>query len=203
MIFGKEYDLSLWYMLKVKNKYRKKTIDFIKELPEEFLENIRAAYCKGTEKNAGLDDEQDPFYNIQSSVDPNIYYKFYIMCRDLHIYKMKTVDGVKREFFSLVLNQNDAKSIVDMPKNHKKPLGIISVGQYSELSYKEVDYDLKKTRFGNMISYTYVLLDNLIEIKLSRPTSIKNMPDEMYRNNSHQKKLIKFPKVSERKNNHN
>ena len=62
MIFGKEYDLSLWYILKVRNKYRKKTIDFIKELPEEFLENIRTTYLKGINNNVGLDDEEDKFY---------------------------------------------------------------------------------------------------------------------------------------------
>ena len=53
MIFGKEYDLSLWYMLKVKNLYLGKTINFIKELPEELLNNIQTTYIKGTNNNWG------------------------------------------------------------------------------------------------------------------------------------------------------
>ena len=191
MIFGKEYDLSLWYMLKVNNYYRKKAIDFIKELPEVFLENIRTTYFDGIEHNAGLDDKQDPFYNIQSSVNPNIYYRFYIMCRELYISKVQIVDGVSRGVFVLVLNPNDIDSIIEMQKTNKKFLGSIGLGQYPELSYKEIDYDLKKTYFGNMILHTYVFLGNLIQIKLCRPTSIKNMPIEIYREDSHQKRLVK------------
>ena len=84
------------------------------------------------------------------------------------------------------------------------PLVSIGMGQYPELSFKEIDYDLKKTRFGNMISHTYVLLGNVIEIKFCRPASIKNMPDEMYREDSQQKRLIKLPPMSEEKtSNHN
>lgn len=43
-----------------------------------------------------------------------------------------------------------------------------------------------------MLSHTYVLLGNMIEIKFFRPVSIKNMPDELYREKSCQKKLIKI-----------
>ena len=107
---------------------------------------------------------------------------------------MQIVDGVSREIFSLVLNPNDIDSIIEMKKTNKKFLGSIGSGQYPELSYKEIDYDLKKTYFGNMILHTYVFLGNLIQIKLCRPTSIKNMPIEIYREDSHQKRLIKQPK---------
>jgi len=200
MIFGNEYDLSLWYMLKVRNQYRKKAIDFIKELPENLLENIRTTYLKGIENNAGLDDEKDPFDDIQSSVDPNIYYKFYIMCRDLYIHKIQIVDGVSREVFSLVLQPNDAISIIQMEKSNKKSLGSICTGQYPKVSFKEVDYDLNKTCLGNMLSYTYVLLCNIIEIKFYKPTNIKNMPDEMFREESYSKRLIKIPPKSDGKN---
>ena len=151
MIFGKEYDLSLWYMLKVRNQYRKKAIDFVKELPEEFLENIRTTYLKGIENNAGVDDGQDKFYNVQSKINPNIYYKFYIMCRDLYIYKIRIVDGISRKVFSLVLNPNDSSDIMHLEKSKERMLGSICTGQYPEISFKEVDYNLKKSCFGYML----------------------------------------------------
>lgn len=200
MIFGKEYDLSLWYMLKVRNQYRKKAIDFVKELPEEFLENIRTTYLKGIENNAGVDDGQDKFYNVQSKINPNIYYKFYIMCRDLYIYKIRIVDGISRKVFSLVLNPNDSSDIMHLEKSKERMLGSICTGQYPEISFKEVDYNLKKSCFGYMLSHTYVLLGNMIEIKLGRPASINNMPDEMYREESAQKRLIKMLPKNDSKN---
>ena len=191
MILGNEYDMSLWYILKVRNKYRKSIIEFIKELPEEFLENIRTAYLKGIDKNVGLDDEEDKFYKVQSNVDSNIYYKFYIMCGDLYIDKIKIINGVSKNLFSLTLIPNNPNHIEQMYKNKEICLGSISTGQLQEISYKELEYDLKKTNFGNMLSHTYFLLGGMIKIKFSRPASIKNMPEEMYREESKQKKLIK------------
>ena len=191
MIFGKEYDLSLWFILKVRNKYRKKTIDFIKELPEEFLENIRTAYLKGINNNVGLDNEEDKFYKVQSNVDSNIYYKFYIMCSDLYIDKIKIINGVSKKLLSLTLIPNNPYYIEQMDKNKEICLGSISTGQLQEINYKELVYDLKKTNFGNVLTHTYYLLGGMIMIKFFRPASIKNMPDEMYCEESKQKKLIK------------
>lgn len=193
MIFGNEYDMSLWYILKVRNKYRKSIIEFIKELPEEFLENIRTAYLKGIDKNVGLDDEEDKFYKVQSNVDSNIYYKFYIMCGDLYIDKIKIINGVSKNLFSLTLIPNNPNHIEQMDKNKEIYLGSISTGQLQEISYKELEYELKKTNFGNMLSHTYFLLGGMIQIKFSRPASIKNMPEEIYREEPKRKRLIKKP----------
>ena len=191
MIFGNEYDLSLWYMLKVRNQYRKKAIDFVNELPEELLSNIRTTYFKGIKKNAGLNDGYAAFYNIQSNIDPNIYYKFYIMCRDLYIYKIKIINGVEKKVFSLILHPNDFNDVLEMNKYNEKSLGSICIGQYPEISFMEVDYDLKKTYIGNTVSHTYILLSNVIQMKFYRPTNINNMPYEMFREESCQKRLIK------------
>ena len=193
MIFGKEYDLSLWYMLKVKNIYFGKTIKFIKELPEELLNNIQTTYIKGIGNNSGLDDKQDPFYNIQSEVNPNIHYKFYIMCRDLYIFKIQTINGVDRVIFSIILSPNNSNDIINLEKNKKRTLGSICIGQYPERSFKEVDYSLKKAGLGYVLSHNYVMLGDMIEIKLGRPSSIKYMPEEMWRDEPNQKKLIKQP----------
>ena len=191
MIFGKEYDLSLWYMLKVKNIYRKKTIDFVKEVPEEFLENIKRTYINGIENNAGVDDDYNLFYNIQSDNDTSVYYKFYIMCRDLYMYKIKTIDGKDKKLFSLTLSPNNPTDIMNMKKNKKRTLGSICIGEYSQNSFKEVDYNIKKTEFGYMLLHNHVLLMNMLEMKFLRPTSTKYMPEEMWRDKPYQKRLIK------------
>ena len=191
MIFGKEYDLSLWYMTKVKNPYWRKIINFIKELPEELLNNIRTTYIKGIDNNSGLDDKQDPFYNIQSKIDPSIYYKFYIMCKDLYIYKIQTIDGEERQIFSITLSPNNATDIINSEKNIERTLGSVCTGQYPKISFKEVDYNLKKTGLGYILSHEYVLLGNTIDMKFYKFSSIKYMPEEMWRDKPYQKKLIK------------
>ena len=122
------------------------------------------------------------------------------MCRDLYIYKIQMVDGISREVFSLVLNPNDSSDIMHLEKSKERMLGSICTGHYPEISFKEVDYNLKKSCFGYMLSHTYVLLSNTIEIKLVRPTSINNMPDEMYREESAQKRLIKMLPKNDSKN---
>lgn len=193
MIFGKEYDLSLWYMSKVKNPYWRKIINFIKELPEELLNNIRTTYIKGIDNNSGLEDKQDPFYNIQSKIDPSIYYKFYIMCKDLYIYKIQTIDREERQIFSITLSPNNATDIINLEKNIERTLGSVCTGQYPKIGFKEVDYNLKKTGLGYILSHEYVLLGNTIDMKFYKFSSIKYMPEEMWRDKPYQKKLIKQP----------
>lgn len=177
----KEYDLSLWYISKVRNQYRKRAVDFVKELPEEFLENIRTCYLKGINNNAGVDDGDDTFYNVRSKCDPNIYYKFYIMCRDLYIEKIRIVDGVSRTLFSIMLSPNDSSDIVHLKKSKERMLGSISIGQFLTIGYKEVAYSMKKMCFGYMIIQTYYLLGGMIEINFGWPVHINNMPDELFR----------------------
>ena len=46
---------------------------------------------------------------------------------------------------------------------------------------------------GYVLSHNYVMLGNVIEIKFARPSSIKYMPEEMWRDKPYQKKLIKQP----------
>ncbi len=193
MIFGKEYDLSLWYMLKVKNLYGKKAIDFVKELPEEFLKNIKTVYFKGIGTNSGSFNNRDSFYNVSSNTDSDIYYKFYIMCSDLYMYKIRMTDGADRVVFSLILSPNNPNDIMHLEKNNRRTLGSICTGHYPEINFKEVDYSLKKTGLGYMLSHSYSMLGNMIEMKFARPSSIKYMPEEMWRDKPYQKKLIKQP----------
>jgi len=62
-------------------------------------------------------DKQNPFYNIQSEVNPNIYYKFYIMCRDLYVFKIQNINGVDRVIFSITLSPNNSNDIINLEKN--------------------------------------------------------------------------------------
>ena len=57
--------------------------------------------------------------------------------------------------------------------------------------YYEVDYSLKRGILGYWISYVFVALWNIIEIRFGRPVSIKNMPEEMFRDNTEPNNLLK------------
>lgn len=174
MIFGKEYDLSLWYMLKVNNIYKKEVINFVKELPQEFLDNIRVTYINGIDHNSGVGDDQNPFYNVQSDKDPNVYYKFYIMCGELFMIKYHTIDGVITRTFSLCLFPVNLELLQKLPNISGISLGDVGKGNYPAMNYVEVEYYLKKTRLGNMIIHTYDFLCNWVNIKLYK--LIKNLP---------------------------
>ena len=69
MIFDRGYDASLWYIVKADRKNRKEISDFIKEIPEELLENIRIAINKPKNGKFHLDGETSDFYRCVSKND--------------------------------------------------------------------------------------------------------------------------------------
>ena len=192
MIFGEQYDISLWFILKVQNKYREKAVGFIKEIPEEFAENIRTIYKeKFINRNDGK-ERPESFYNVPSEIDPNIYYKFNIIDGNLYMYKIKKTNGVSKEVFSLILSPFDYRNIGKWKKPIEKSLGSIGIGNYPEISFNEVDYSLEETHFGYVVSHTHILWGDMIEMKFYKPVSIKNMPDEMFRFDPSKKRIKKL-----------
>ncbi len=189
MIFGKEYDLCLWYMLKVRNQHRRKAIELIKELPEDFLNNIRTASFEKINRVKDVPERSKEFYYSRSNTNPRISYNFNFNGPSLNIDKY--IDG--KTVFSIMLSPITPQNIMKVNETKQKELGLgcFGIGEYPKINYRELDYDLKNTNFGNMIIYTHVLLVNLIELKFYRPVNLNNIPDELYRDTSFQRKLIK------------
>ena len=76
MIFGNDYDNSLWYMLNVDNDNREEIINFLKELPPELIFKIRKvinALYNGEYKRS----KKSTIYDcVDSPTDPQIDYDF-------------------------------------------------------------------------------------------------------------------------------
>ncbi len=190
MVFGNKYDSSLWYILRVKNVYRNKINGFIKELPEQFIENIQT-YNEQIENNSFSQERDYDFFNIPSDVDPSIYYRFYYMCHDLYMIKIQNINGVERQLFSLILQPLDLENVEAKDKPLKKSLGTVGIGQYPEMNFKEVDYSLEQTRFGMMIKHSYIYLANMLELNFYKPTNIDENEVELNREVPYQRKLVK------------
>ena len=188
MLFGEQYDLSLGYILKFKGRFSKKTIEFIKELPEELVDNIREIYDEGIETNHGIFDmtnsEKRPrsFYEIYNN---DICYKFYVMCKELYIVKSKIVNEAKVDVFSLSLKPLDLKDVMGMKEQTELHLGSVSIGEYCKFNFMEMEYDLKKTKSGNVIKRSCSFLSSTIKMK------DKNISNEIDINTIRPKKLIK------------
>ena len=174
MLFGEKYDLSLGYILRIKGNCRDKTIDFIKELPEEFIENIRQIYGEGLETNHGIFDitnsekRKRSFFELYSKDKPDISYKFYIMCKELCIVKSKIVNEAKVDIFSLSLKPLEVEDIKNMREGTEIHLGSVSIGEYCKFNFKEMEYDLKKTKDGYGIKRTYSFLSSTIKMRTKK-----------------------------------
>ena len=185
MLFGEKYDLSLGYILKVKNHFSKKTIEFIKELPEELIENIRNTYDEGIDRNHGVFDmtnsEKRPrsFYEVYSKDTPDICYKFFIMSNELYIIKSKIVNEAKVDVFSLTLNPLEARDISKMAYQAKYKLGSVSVGEYCKLNFTEMEYNLEKIKTGYGIKRSYSILSSNIEMKTKKLDDSTSIQDEV------------------------
>ena len=185
MLFGEQYDLSLGYILKVKGQHREKAVSFIKELPEELIENIREVYDEGLECNHGIFDmtnsEKKPrsFFEIYSKDNPDICYKFYIMCKELCIVKSKIVNEAKVDVFSLTLKPISERDILRMSDNVEFNLGSISSGEYCKFNFTEMDYDLKKTKSGYGIKRTCSVLSSVVKLK-TKKLNDSNIQEEVF-----------------------
>ncbi len=208
MIFGKEFDLSLWYMLNTKNKYRKKIIELLNELPEEAFEKIENLYSEIIynrqilEKHRINEIIQTSTYIISNNLNPDTSYKIYSNAGNLIIDKRKKINGNIKDVLSLELSRLDFDSFKYYKNGDIKniSIGSIGIGQFPTINFKEVDYDLRKTPFGNMVMCTHIFLINYVNIKSFQLPIIKELPEEVeiYRKNVKVKKLITKTNITTR-----
>ena len=195
MIFDKEYDTSLFYIAKVKNKNRKELLEFIKEIPDELIEKIRIEIERAKAKEPESND--DNFYLSVSEKDPDIVFSFDVDRMDYCLTILKErQDGnkVSREF-ELMLYPLDLENLQEF--SSEEYLGLVSKDIKSsyisddiqEIDVEESEYYIHHFPIGFFVSHNKELLGGKYEMVLYRPVNIKRVPTNIEKNNVLQRKF--------------
>ena len=209
MIFGKDYDTSLWFIMKADKKNRKEILEFIKDIPKELIENIRISLQKVKDKEFKFGEEPDTFYYKESEDDPRIYFDFEIDDYDkcLTISKNYCDGKTTDELFEIMLYPISREYIKECMDNFEDEwLGTITYEiKTIHLSDKvgiteenEREYNIYKTPFGNIVSYTKQIGKSEREVNIFKPIfgtipddiEIKNSDVDSRKGKSLQNKLI-------------
>lgn len=190
MIFNKEYDNSLYYMMKAKDIGSLRAMKLVSELPEEFVEKIRSALYDYEFDYDTYKKIEPSFFSIHSKLNPNIKYTFNINGGDLDITKYKVRNGIEKQVSSVNLSPTDPEKMKNSKSDYGYGIGIFSTGAFPTLNYIEKDYFIVNTKLGSMFCFHYCFLCNLIEIKLYQPVRIKDETVEMFRKGSNQRKRL-------------
>lgn len=188
MIFGKEYDLSLWYIIKADKRNRYKIIEFIKEIPIDLINNIDLAIEKSKNEEIDYSKYDGNIYKITSYKDSNIKYYFYIDNIDycLTIAKEYNNDGKRQTLFELMLFPLRLEMIkmfdeewIGTISNYNSNCSLTEISQINN----KYEYNLYNTPIGYFISYHYKCknIDKLVSI--FKPINIRKVPEDLNKEN--------------------
>ena len=157
MIFGKEFDSSLWQILKTDKKNRKAIVEFIKELPEELLEKIQEDVIEYRKQGSY---KFDKCFEVEVTKD-NKQHKYEVDFFDgLQITKYIKNDEYYVEDFQL--------SLVDFYFPEKTCFEEEWLGHVSrkdpfdkELDCIYTEYNIVRTPFGRIITYFIAEYDRI------------------------------------------
>ncbi len=150
MIISKEFDDSLWMILKTDKKNRKELVNFVKSIPDKLLFELQ-------EDVKNLKDSKNEKVDIVNETDGynGEKYSYYLNEKFLEITKYYIVDDAKQNLYILTLqrfSKDKAMLMYDMG-----PLATIehNIGmKNNRLIDEEVEnYDLVRSLFGYRIDY--------------------------------------------------
>lgn len=192
MIFDKEYDTSLWYMIKSDRKNRKAIINFIKEIPEDLLDRIQVALSKVKKGQLDYDSFNDEICMCKSEKDPNIEYYFDIDDIDMSLTLSKEFNDGKmgQQLFEIVLYPFDLEEAKRLEYYEEEPLGTIAtdfetlkINDYTqEVTCYETKYSLHNSPIGHFVSHTHEILNGKREVQLFKRVSLNRAPKDLNRN---------------------
>ena len=188
MIFDENYDRSLWYILKADRKDRKELVDFIKELPEEFLSMIRSAIEE--EKKGEVKDISNRYI---SKNNPNAYYDF-----DLD-YGLTITTGIfdgemEEDKFEILLFPTTLEEIDEMGYTNKLIVGTITdITNLDDEEIEEIEreYALYHFPIGYYVSHAHEIIKGKSELVLFRRVNNKRIPKDITKENISKRLLTK------------
>lgn len=199
MIFDRDYDASLWYIVKADRKNRKKISDFIKEIPEKLLENIRIAIKKLKNGEFHFDEETSDFYRCVSKNNPRVYYYFQIDEDECLTITKSLYDGVNDDdLFELMLFPVSQEYANELENFEEEWIGTVTNNiktthiddKVGLIDCNESEYNIYNTPFGHFVGYSREIFHGKRDINIYKPISLRRMPDDIKRENILCKKLV-------------
>ncbi len=199
MIFDRDYDASLWYIVKADRKNRKEISDFIKEIPEKLLENIRLAIKKLKNGEFHFDGQTSDFYRCVSKNDPRVFYYFQIDDDECLTITKSLYDGVNEDdLFELMLFPVSPEYANELENFEEEWIGTVTnnikTTHYSEsaglIDCNESEYNIYNTPFGHFVGYSREIFHGKRDIGIYKPISLRRMPNDINRENILCKKLV-------------
>lgn len=194
MIFDEKFDQSLWCIIKGDKKNRKQIVKFIKELPVEFIEMVR----EGIEKYRQIEDpynSEEDIYN-DYMVGDKVSYFFEIKRSGMENYLRLKKDILNGKFYDpiimLELTDGGVKDISEWDNYDELDLGVSTTDIkyiFGLMKCNESQYSIVKTPIGNVVKYTHEYLGGLVTLPFGRFVNIKNMPNDITKENIDVKKL--------------
>jgi len=200
MIFDKDYDASLWYILRADRRNRKEIAEFIKGIPEKLLDNIRASIKNLDKKEFCFDGETSDFYSCASANDPSIYYYFQIDEDNALTITKALYDGnIEEELFQLMLFPVSPDCAKNLENFEEEWLGTVTNNIKTEhisndiglMECNESEYNIYNTPLGHFVSYSRELFNGNSEIAIFKPVNLRKVPKDINKENLLSKRLNK------------
>lgn len=197
MIFNKEYDASLWYIVKADRKKGKEIVEFLKGIPDDAISAIR----NEIELQKGNDVLEVPkIHRFMSKNESNIYYDFDVDPSDLCLTISKGIDDGKMgiDLFEIMLFPINLEELEELEYSDEEWLGIVTnitntkyiADNAQETSEDEIEYNIHHFPIGYYVSHTKEILNGKRELVLYRPVSIKKVPKNLTTENILRRRLI-------------
>ncbi len=179
MIFNDEYDASLWCMIKADKKNRKELVDFLKEIPEELIINVRTAINKAQEEQF----EDETFSERYISKDnPSIYYSYDVDFMNLTITKSIDDGKTEQDLFRLTLNPISLEDKFNWLGTISNVVNSEYISENMQVTDEiEREYTIHHLPVGYFVSYA--VYSDKRESKHYRPISLKKIPNDLNRQN--------------------
>lgn len=199
MIFDKDYDASLWCIVKADRKNRKEIMDFINEIPEELLENIRISIEKLKKGEFIFDGETSDFYRCISKKQPRIFYYFQLDEDECLTIIKSYYDGYNEdELFELEINPIKPEYFIKIGMFEEEYIGTLTNNiqtthfdnKYGLIDCTENEYTLYKTPIGHFIAYGKEIPNSEKVVTMIKPISLKRMPEDISKDNILCRRLI-------------
>jgi len=196
MIFDEKFDQSLWCIIKGDKKNRNKIVNFIKELPQEFIEMVR----DGIEKYRKIEDPFESKEEISGEYETqnNVIYHFdiirFCMVNYLRLSKFILNEKIDDSDIRLELTDGGVKDIEEWDNFDELGLGVSTTDiihnfKNGLMKCNESEYSIVKTPIGSVVRYTREYLGGLVTLPFGRFVNIKNMPHDITKENIDVKKL--------------
>ncbi len=201
MIFDKDYDTALWYIVRADKKQGKEILEFLRGIPEEAITKIRDE-IKFQKENDPL--ETPEIHRFMSKDEPNMYYDISVEPVDMSLTITKGIEDGKfgKDIFELILLPVNLELLEQMEYSIEEWIG--GVNKYSdwkctedngcksqtEVFESETEYNIYRLPIGYFISNRKEELNRKREFVHYRPINIKKVPKDITTENIIKRRLV-------------